>query len=421
MTPTSAALKHPQYAVHDAVEAALKQVFNLEWQPRVVRQVRVHQVGTLEFIDYAIPCFELAKHLQRAPHEIAEQLAEAITARQSNGFICEAVNGYLNFQLNEQYLDNARLTIAHWYEKPTLLHKEKSDTEFVMLGASILGHTTSTELSDVAHSYITSVRAMLGEAQNSTTLVNDYSAEVLARLPQNGEPLPEKRRQQLESEEAKQAIAQLRTEWQGAHKAAVALAETDKYRVVFESDLYEEANKLLDIASTDYKNGIVRDAATGATYYVQDDVAASLRSATGLLYDLAYELVLLDQRLRTAELEGRKIAILAPQKLQSICMDYISFHAQPSAEVVWFDPNISKADILQIEARGHTPQELFTKLANYLEATQLDSLNDRATRKAVLGLIDLPVELSQHITLQQYPAFFDALSQSYELVDASQE
>ena len=52
--------------------------------------------------DVALPCFKLSKTLRRAPVQIAQTIADAL----ADGSIkkAEAVNGYLNLYISDEYL-----------------------------------------------------------------------------------------------------------------------------------------------------------------------------------------------------------------------------------------------------------------------------------------------------------------------------
>ena len=59
--------------------------------------------------DLALPCFKLSRMLRRAPVQIAAALAECLTGLSPVGK-AEAVNGYLNITLSEEYLANTVLS-----------------------------------------------------------------------------------------------------------------------------------------------------------------------------------------------------------------------------------------------------------------------------------------------------------------------
>ena len=55
--------------------------------------------------DIALPCFKLAKTLRRSPVQIASTIAPLVSGDAIER--AEAVNGYLNIYLSEQYLADA--------------------------------------------------------------------------------------------------------------------------------------------------------------------------------------------------------------------------------------------------------------------------------------------------------------------------
>ena len=58
--------------------------------------------------DIALPCFKLSKALRRAPVQIAAQLADNLVLDCIKS--AEAVNGYLNIKISEEYLANSVLS-----------------------------------------------------------------------------------------------------------------------------------------------------------------------------------------------------------------------------------------------------------------------------------------------------------------------
>jgi len=61
--------------------------------------------------DLALPCFKLSRTLRRAPVQIASALAEALTKGDGSPVAsCEAVNGYLNIKISEEYLADSVLS-----------------------------------------------------------------------------------------------------------------------------------------------------------------------------------------------------------------------------------------------------------------------------------------------------------------------
>lgn len=60
--------------------------------------------------DYALPCFRFAKTFGKAPKAVAELLAVNINSQPENGYIAEAVDGYLNFRLDKLKLADEILT-----------------------------------------------------------------------------------------------------------------------------------------------------------------------------------------------------------------------------------------------------------------------------------------------------------------------
>ena len=55
--------------------------------------------------DLAFPCFKLSRVLRRSPVQIAATLCEALAADEVIGKV-EAVNGYLNIKIADNYLGN---------------------------------------------------------------------------------------------------------------------------------------------------------------------------------------------------------------------------------------------------------------------------------------------------------------------------
>jgi arginyl-tRNA synthetase len=148
--------------------------------------------------DYASPAgLKLAKTLRQAPPQIASRLAGAIAV--SDGAVAvEAVGGYVNFRLSQQWLQQLVADVAAQgvgYGAADIGHGERLQVEFASInptGPLHIGHGRGTILGDAICRLLEFTRHVVHReyyVNDRNTQVRRFGASVFARM--HGEEPPE--------------------------------------------------------------------------------------------------------------------------------------------------------------------------------------------------------------------------------------
>lgn len=248
----------PSFYPQEYIIPVIERYINLEWslvyKPRLVRQERTTLVGSLKYIDYAIPCFELANQLRLSPTVVARRLAELVNTDDdatsfSTKFKVESVDGYLNFQLSNEYLQQLKDKTVEWLKA----QRQKRDGNDRLLFFETDGIPEGVE------EYITSIYDSLNKPYAMT-----------------------------------------------------------KFADILDNCLtIEEVNEFLNQYTKD-QEGFIYDIKTSAIYFINGDEAFPLRSVKGKLYKFAFLLYLYNIELKKLDDDNNsRIIIFAPQKFHS--------------------------------------------------------------------------------------------------------
>lgn len=445
---------YPQILISSVLSTALQKLYGVQSELRVVRQKRERKVGTLNFIDYAIPCFDLAKVLNSNPGVVAKRLADSISGGKNvpdvgqyirNSYI-EAIDGYLNFQLSDNYVAELVRQAARWFNSPRLITASAKPQALLVIGPTISEAAQTYDTTYRALSYAGAMYKSLGKEVPRYCLVRDYSEDALNMLAEllkatnnsnseahshasraveftrQAKSFLAKQEKSPENEKATKLFREKRNDWLKLHKKPLSFLDQHEDRVVLESSLVYQVNDFINELSYKRLRGVIHDTETGAAYYITpDNEALALRSAGGFLYSFAYLLFALGDML--GEIEKKRngeILVIVSQKLHPVIYQYFAMlkeYKSLSSTIICFDPAVSQADIVEISRNIPKIKEHITTLSTVLNDTKASDLNHYKTRKQVLSLIDLPLEFSNYIAGGNLTALFDSLNRSASAVN----
>lgn len=432
---------HPKLLIANVVARAVAITFGAEWQPRVVRYQKSQMLGSLNTIDYVVPCFELGKLLEAEPLRIAEKLAMAVSAnmiKEIGGQLeVEAVGGYLNFQLTENYMQGTLSDVAHWFQKPHFMYEAPTDNHLLVIESGAAGDSMTASIIEHAYFDLQALYTLLGNKLSLHYLLRDGSGEAVADLSEavssvlkthNSAPLSDNEKMSIRSgikkalitdgypdtnsgtsSEVVRVLQDVRKDWAELWKARPSNFLADSQALISESSIAGLVNAYLDDQTSALSRILIRDEANRAVYFAQGDVLVALRSVEGLLYAPAFILFVLDDLLTKLEKTKGSLVVLAPQRLHLELYEFAKL-LQAKTPVVCFDAQVSKADILEIEATGLSMRDCLQEVQIALGSVKSDLLAGVHSRQSILSLVDLPLELNAYLLNHQFPAVFDLLN-----------
>ena len=403
----------PQQYIQRIIAQAVARTYALDWNPRVVRQHKQSVGGTLTFIDYAVPCFELAKDLKLTPVAVASEIARNIEiyATGSEDMKIEAVAGYINVQIGSNLLAESANQTLNWLHEPRSLSPVDDVTyNFIALATSLgNGKDDGNHLTDEVYRFVGELFSLLGHSTHMTYLVDDTLAEAFHELDEKG----------LQPAEYRQVRHDLQngTSYEGwraekrQQRQELAGNTNYEYEDVFASDITEEVHIYLN--TLDATQGFYHDATSLATYYAEGDIVVALRSAEGTLYSYAYLLYRLDFFQRGSHAQAHHNVVVLPAK-DVVTMKVLVMAAQLSPdEIVYVDPRTLQADVTEIDSTIASLTDYFSTMATILTTLPLETTK---SRQAALTIIDMPYALSELAKTTQLPAIADCINQATETV-----
>ena len=413
----------PQQKVKLAATRAASDIFAIELELRAVRQHRAVAESQLEFIDYAVPCHQLAKMLALDSSAVANRIAAALKSGvyELSGFGIEAISGYVNFQVPTSMIADAMQATSNWLMASRNVSPDAYADRFIVLDSLIEG-AQERALTEKVLGYLNHIYSSFGKRCWIYSLVGDSSESALERIARPldlalrsaDQPLSrlQLRRQivlaQLGTIDADQQSSSAQLRAMGAHRP---LAATDlSHNLVFESDIAASVQDYLDRQASG--PGLFRDPSSRAVYFDDGEISIALRSSEGFLYSFAYALYTLDS------LVGKDMStptvVLAPARLQPTITALFSSicNKRGDPQFAYFDPQTSKADVMEIDSEISSIEKYFSTLAESLKATKPHLLQSARTRQAILEIIDTPSELNVLADMRQLPALFDSVNQS---------
>lgn len=448
MTQKQIAYLVPQTAIKRTIEGAVNNIYGVPGVSiRVVRQHRSLQVGSLQFIDYAVPCFELAGLLQLQPAAVAqtvvEELQKQVTETQ-HMWRYEVVGGYINVQLMTPYLQEVIRAVHNWFTSPAPLNLSQGRDVFLLTGMEPEGPTEGGKLYIEAYKYIDQVYSLLRGEHASLCLLNDFSERMphyLSKSINSQDPhlVPDMKEHARIHQATRrffiepnapdsggglvnQEFTQMRTTMLKTYEKQLDAQKITDYSLVTESSLIDKAHACVNNLDGPMGGGeFIKDDASYAVYYAEKDTVVSLRSAEGLLHNVAYILCMLEKELLHTSSMPHTLIVCAPNSLQQLITSYarqLSEKHKNVPPVIFFDAHVSRADILQLQSAAGSIDDHFQKISGILADVNADLLEgDRAVRQHLVSFVDLPEALSGAIEATQLPRFFDILSESTEVLE----
>lgn len=429
---------HPKFIIQHAVDSVVRDLYDVSWHPRVVRQKSRNITGsTLQFIDYAIPCFELSKQVAEPLDDLTSKLVAALKEKvnmkpDSEYFKYlefEAVGGYINVQLADKYLAVAIENTQKWLNAPEYLY-QPDPTTLLIVGYHKVPRKDDTALLAVQIS--SELAAILGSKFSSSYLFEDISESVLPELTlqyleelgvsakdlrQNMEVsrtlkrLLEAPSQDDSNANATQQITQLTKILADSKQHTKILLNSGVETVCSESELQKEVQTFINthVAKTGLAKKLIFDDANFAVYYSSDDTIQPIRSAEGYLYSNAYILYSIFKQCNPKNVVGNTV-IMAPQRLHAMLREfYTLLFGSDARECVFFDPQVSKADLRELGSTDIDLENLFQKFSDTLQSNAL-KLNDPDIRQKLLLLVDFPIDITIYLLDLQLPIVFDLLN-----------
>lgn len=430
---------HPKFIIQHIVSSAVRNIYGINWEPRVVRQAkRTIEASRLGSIDYAVPCFELAKEIELPVDQITKELVEFLTKNVSQDsssdyfrhFSFDAVGGYLNIELTQDYIQIVADNAVNWFAQPHLLYRAEK------IKLLTLGYDNSLIDNPVCYSAILTLTRLMKIFQTDhhvSYLFSDLSESVLPGLADkllltNGDYKDISPRMKMQTQRViKNLIANVDmvnkdlplTREQlfnsiipqsGDHGGD--FIDTSIVSVVKESSLTDLTQKFLDevIKNTPLISKLIYDDANRAVYYSNGDLIIPLRSFEGYLYNSAYILFEIYNHY-VIEADEANFVFISPHKKISIINEFIKSFKAERANTIHFDPNISKLDLIEFNGAVEDIEEFFMLLSKKVELMKKSS-TDSIQRHQLLLLVDFPIDISSALVKLQLPALFDMLNQA---------
>ncbi len=438
---------HPKFIIQHVISSAVRRIYQYNWTPRVVRQkARVVLESKLTFLDYAVPCFELAQIINKPVDEVTASIISdlnyTLNLEPNSDFFkylkFEGINGYINFELEKTYITNAILYSLAWLQKPVLLYDVPA-TDILTFGYGI---ALNAELETVKQTL-----AVLSELKSAVVnladihyLISDRSEMALTELlaiylsqkpagksqvegvnPANNDVLDQRQLKNIISvDQASDVLGNPKLFIDQMFKRnplMYQIAETRHLILSFESQLYGRVNEFLDhsISSCLKDQYVVYDEASKAIYYTNEQNIVSLRSASGYIFSSAFYLYLLSSLKNSP---AKQLLIIAPQNTHAGLrewFDILQFKSLKSLTV--FDPKASTADLEELNKNFENIMPLFNKIMVKLEVAQSQNLLNAGFRQNILAIIDFPLDLNNYLAELQLPALFDLMNQIGQTFD----
>jgi hypothetical protein len=441
-----AILQLPHPLLSHAFEYVIKQLYGISYDPHIVRQHRDLHVGSLDIIDYAFPCFELATKLHKSVDSIASEICSELTTNNIvikkygvKEYYFDAVSGYVNVKLSTSAIEHGVTAARQWLAVPgSLPNLDTTAHTFI----TVEGEKGSPDMAvqNMANLYLQQTYALVGKRQSVTYLVKDFSESTIPRLvnalknehgqTMNVTAVHNKVREFFGDPNSAErevspvfiSYASIRQDLLLDYNKQISQAGTHKYKCLYEKDLWAAAGRYLrSIEKKKVSKALMVDTQSSALYFASKLDAVPLRSTKGIVYSNAYILYVLARSLDTTRLSAGRVIVFAPNAMHQRIYEFASLlgvSKRDKRRLLCFDPKVSQADIIQLSNMNSTLQDHFTDIAFILGSFNYDWLDKKASRYALLALIDLPTDVMSLINGMQFPGIFDALAHSAETLSA---
>lgn len=413
----------PSQAIQELVMAAIEAEYHLKWVPRVVRQNKKLYVGSLNSIDYAVPCFELSQAISETPQVTAQKIAKLINNKKIS-FKVEAVGGFVNFELNQDYFNDSINFAKDWFKSPHIIGDFDRYGKLIVVSPRIISRAPRKEVTALAYKYVDQLHALLDIRTSAQFLVSDYSIETVEYLSFKTRPKIKRtvnrqiihNYELLDHEVAALALEKLRARLKKFQTPNEREAWTN-FIPVFESEIATNVHLFLDKLVTSSSRGIVADSSNAAIYLSSNDAELPLRSSGGLLSRFAYVIFLVDSALKSAN-SKTSVVLFVPQIYHLYIYAWAEqmYGDKVGPQLVCFDPHVSKADILDIFNSIKSLKSHFKQISKILHEVQNRKNTPDDVRSDMLSLVDFSTDLNEFLGTQKFPALFDALNHTNRVV-----
>lgn len=426
--------QYPHHAINNIIASTAKDIYGVNWSPRVVRFRPKEVSSSLQYIDYAVPCFDLAKKINTSPKVIANKISKSLhkytdkecTAVLDN-FCFEALSGYVNFQLQDGYFEKYLLLASEWFRTPSLVNLSRKDVKFLVYSSTFDTLPAQKTLYS-AYSYLDKLYQLTKFDFSSTFVISDYSDTSIESIA-NKVTNDTKRKQNLITSYSlvrkeitdnsytnkiiSEATRKVSKECITVHRKRAAKLKINNHDIVLESSISKQVNIFLDgLKKQQAELNLIFDKETASIYFDNPNTPVALRSADGILHKSSFVLYLMDKAL----VDGQNLIILAPQTIHQFLKQFVANKLRGDATsdraIVYFDPQVSSADIFEMETSKIKLKPHFNQLAMILQKNIDKSDTGNGMRYNLLSLADMPMELYDLVANNQLPAIYDLINQS---------
>lgn len=421
---------HPKFIIQYAVNSVVRNRYGLNWEPRVVRQeIRKIEGSVLSSIDYAIPCFDLAREIGKDVTVVAGEIAKELKTKFNDSseteyfkFIhSENIHGYLNFEVSDSFLIDVIKNSAEWYGKPTKII-QSTPISMSIMGYDISDITQNTNLMNCLK-LLESVSDAAGGSIQMHIELPDASTEALGELAKRlvqseganmeTSAIVQKKKFLRNKISQPSSLHQLGQEYQAFLNQIMGplLQMIDGSKVKSSSQLHviESVNRALREITSEANiltDLLIVDEASLAIYLSFEETVVPVRSAEGFLYPAAY--MLHHIRADASQQSGTCRVLISPHKHHGL-LHLLTARLQTGTDYIFFDPFVSRADIEEIVASGGALGSLLGSVHRLITGAR--SLGDLPfSRPELFFIADFAMDISLSLREVQLPLLFDYLN-----------
>ncbi len=412
--------RHPREYLGEVASLVLYQLYGLDKNVEVTRQEKELRISGHGQIDYVLTCFEIANVLGQSPVKVAESVAAGIAKwiAQKNPpmqdkFKVQAVNGYVNFELSDEYISEAAYFVAHWLQKPQN-RIAKNRNALVLTQGPILGDHPNAEYANQTLRFVLELYAGAGCKVKDSYIISDASELAASRvstlLMGGGSSKKEldieatKRRRSIRNAvagisteaELMNEVQKLREDFFRETEKHVGDTLYSKTDITSESKIASKVNEWLD-KSVKKQGHILSDGRSKAVYYhINLGPLAALRSASGLLFEAAYLLYGLENMLEESRPAKDILVAIVPQKHHQLLYSHADMIVAGLSykTFICIDAAQAQADMPKANGSEGLLSATYKEIAHILAGAVIHKAHTTESRAKLLALIDFPVELN---------------------------
>lgn len=427
--------------IQHAISSVVRDRYGLQWEPRVVLQKKDISKTLLKYVDYAVPCFDIAKILDVPPADITKDIVMLLKNKNRlepaseylQNFNFDNEGGYVNFQLDDEYIKTTVLSTNSWLGRP----EDFFDAASIDIMALGYGSYDLSQLDDLhsALDCLSRLSSHLNISPSMEYILSDISEESIEGLVDSciGEA-----DSKIEKISARKTIinALSLAGNSGEHQSYINVRELIKNhavtpqhkkileikntKILHESNIADEVNGFFNEMHSQkekmYENfKHDTDEKSHAVYYIYDEDYIPVRSSKGYLHSGAFIFYRISRYLLDAQ-NGKKVIILAPRRWHEIIGHFVSSLDTQNTELVLFDPKTSRADLGAIQLKLSQSDGFIKEFQSFLSDSYKKMITKQLKRQHVLSLIDFPIDANRYITSMQLPALFDLSNSVFDII-----